>query len=103
MDVTCPRCLLEFSAETPLVQPFAPPVPTSFQVRVVSPSLYTRVQPSQHADPVVQPSEDGLLHAGDVIECIDEVPGDDPYNDGRNLWYVTHQNHYIWTGGSVRM
>ena len=43
------------------------------------------------------------LHKGDTFIAVDVVVGEDPFNDGRNLWYKSAKGNYVWSGGLTKI
>lgn len=70
----------------------------------VKKNVYVRTGPSKDAE-IVNPfthqittDPNQFLHPGDQFVAIGQVSGEDPYGDGRSIWYQSQYGHFVWAG-----
>lgn len=88
-------------APAPEPQPAPAPAPSKFPktVTVTVDNLRVRMEPNTQSGIVSQPTPNHRLNKGNTFTAVDRVVGEDPYHDGRNLWYKSSRGHYVWCGG----
>lgn len=89
-------------APTPTPPPPAPTYPKDVTVEAEA-GVHVRQLPNSHS-PMINPDTHQITHIpatlkqGTVFLAVNGVAGEDPYGDGRNLWYQTPWGHFVWSG-----
>lgn len=70
------------------------------EVKIINSVLQVRTAPNTSAPGNQANTRDGLLHAGDIADVVGFAVGEDPYGDGRNVWYKSFRGKWFWAGGT---
>jgi hypothetical protein len=68
--------------------------PQGVHVRVAPTSQSIMIDPSTHR-PTTAPA---TMPEGTEFTAVNLVTGEDPYGDGRNMWYESPWGNYVWAG-----